>query len=443
MTALTVPPDLSQAFEVLVLSPGENRRWGLPFTWEGVPGIGKSARIRSMMKALGLPVITILGSIRDPSEFLGLPIPTRNDSGAWEVHNAPSHWSVLANELCLEYGGCVVFLDELKCCTAATQKALLRVVNEGTVGEYQLRTGVRFVMAQNPTEIAVEGRPLSAPLANRTGHGLFPCSVSDFCSFLESDDPDDEFVMSSSGSDLITQIALPDETGLLEPRLEPVRMGWSAAWARNRTLLSHFMQSSQSETGGEKSYHVLIHPPLQAREETPAWPSPRSWLLGLRALTTAQLLGYDDPELILWLLSSFVGVEPANMFLTYLQDNRIPKPAELLEAVAQAIHKPDGHDPAAYHWLWAPDATRSDELQLVLKVATEYVGTIEDDDLRQRHTRAAWQLLRDVAQLHVLDVVLDVTPNLSADNLQAFCSEQDLDWVGEISSEVGESWGAM
>jgi MoxR-like ATPase len=40
----------------------------------GDPGVGKSSAVRSIGEALGLPVKVVIASIREPSDFAGLPV---------------------------------------------------------------------------------------------------------------------------------------------------------------------------------------------------------------------------------------------------------------------------------------------------------------------------------------------------------------------------------
>src|SRR6201997_3904781 len=130
----------------------------VPVLLWGAPGTGKTSAIRAMAEAMNLPCETVIASIREPSDFAGLPVITDGT-----VHFAPPRW---AQRLAAAGTG-ILFLDELSTAPPAVQAALLRVVLERTVGDLTLPDDVAVVAAANPPEQAADGWDLSAPLANR------------------------------------------------------------------------------------------------------------------------------------------------------------------------------------------------------------------------------------------------------------------------------------
>src|SRR6202161_1878549 len=133
----------------------------VPVLLWGAPGTGKTSVIRAMADALGWPCETVIASIREPSDFAGLPVVVGED-----VRFAPPAW---ARRLA-EAGRGLLFLDELSTAPPAVQAALLRVVLERVVGDLDLPAEVAVVAAANPPEQAADGWDLSAPLANRLCH---------------------------------------------------------------------------------------------------------------------------------------------------------------------------------------------------------------------------------------------------------------------------------
>jgi MoxR-like ATPase len=133
----------------------------VPVLLWGAPGTGKTSAIRAMAQIMGLPCETVIASIREPSDFAGLPIVVGD-----EVRFAPPAW---ARRLA-EAGHGLLFLDELSTAPPAVQAALLRVVLERAVGDLMLPDAVAVVAAANPPEQAADGWDLSAPLANRLCH---------------------------------------------------------------------------------------------------------------------------------------------------------------------------------------------------------------------------------------------------------------------------------
>src|SRR5580693_4402825 len=140
----------------------------VPVLLWGAPGTGKTSAIRAMAEAMGLPCETVIASIREPSDFAGLPVVTGD-----VVRFAPPLWATRLAEA----GTGVLFLDELSTAPPAVQAALLRVVLERTVGDLVLPDDVAVVAAANPPEQAADGWDLSAPLANRFCHLDWPADA--------------------------------------------------------------------------------------------------------------------------------------------------------------------------------------------------------------------------------------------------------------------------
>src|SRR3712207_8358814 len=94
----------------------------------GAPGTGKTSVVRAMAGAAGWHCETVIASIREPSDFAGLPIVTGDRT---RVDFAPPRWAVALAEA----GEGVAFFDEISTAPPAVQAALLRVVLERTVGD--------------------------------------------------------------------------------------------------------------------------------------------------------------------------------------------------------------------------------------------------------------------------------------------------------------------
>jgi hypothetical protein len=99
-------------------------------------------------------VETVVGSIREASDFLGLPIEVDG-----QVRYAPPSW---AERLAKASKG-LLFLDELTTAAPSVQRAMLRILQEREVGEMALPSSVALVAAANPPAVAVDGWDLAAP----------------------------------------------------------------------------------------------------------------------------------------------------------------------------------------------------------------------------------------------------------------------------------------
>ena len=104
-------------------------RAGVAVCLWGDPGIGKSALIAAAAAADDVPCEIVIGSLREPSDFAGLPVVT--DDG---VRLEPPSW---AKRLQAAQAG-YLFLDELSTSPPAVQAAMLGVALERRIGDLVL-----------------------------------------------------------------------------------------------------------------------------------------------------------------------------------------------------------------------------------------------------------------------------------------------------------------
>src|SRR5258708_11689523 len=141
---------------------------GVPVVLWGSPGTGKTSVGRALAEDLDWPLEVVIGSIREPADFAGMPIVVNGG-----VRMAPPAWAIRL----AESGVGLLFLDELTTSPPAVQAAMLRVVLERVVGDLALPPGVRVVAAANPPEEAAEGWDLAPALANRLVHLDWPVNA--------------------------------------------------------------------------------------------------------------------------------------------------------------------------------------------------------------------------------------------------------------------------
>lgn len=273
-----------------------------PLLWGG-PGIGKSALVEGVAAARRVRCETVIGSLRDPADFGGLPVITdtgvRFEPPAWALRLQQAATTEPADDAEHVRGG-LLFLDELSTSAPAVQAAMLSVIFGHRVGDLSLPRSVAIVAAANPPEHAAGGWDLAAPLANRLMH------------LHVTADPD------TWVTGMMTGFALP------APRTVHVRS--RARTATARAQIAAFIRTRPG----------LLHAfPADAAATGQAWPSPRTWAMTADVLA---VLPEQDADARLAAATGLVGDGPAIELVTWLAEADLPDPAAVLA------------DPAAVAW---------------------------------------------------------------------------------------------
>jgi MoxR domain in the MoxR-vWA-beta-propeller ternary systems len=257
----------------------------VPVLLWGAPGTGKTSVIRAMAAGLGWPCETVIASIREPSDFAGLPVVVGEG-----VRFAPPAW---ARRLA-EAGRGLLFLDELSTAPPAVQAALLRVVLERVVGDLELPAEVAVVAAANPPEQAADGWDLSAPLANRLCHlawDVDPRAVADGLA-----------------------------GGWAEPQVPVLPEDWTAELGLALALVAAFLHARPA---------LACAAPSAADAAGRGWPSPRTWEMAARLWAASGSAGAGEETrsaLVCGAIGDGAGVE----FLAWLAEMDLPDPEVVL-----------------------------------------------------------------------------------------------------------------
>jgi MoxR-like ATPase len=341
--------DTKKIIHAALFTPGPKNTWGLPLLFEGRPGTGKTAIIEQIAEQAGLHMEVIIGSIREPSDFGGLPIlhdgRTKLAAPAWAFR-------------CQEAKRAVIFGDELNTAMPSVQAAWLRIATDRVVGELALPGTVRILGAQNAVGESAGGWDLAPPLANRFGH-------------ITWDVPEAmEWV----------QWLLGGSTGENAPK--PVDAEKTEAWVTEAFPLA-YAKAKGLVAGFVRAQPMLLHkqPQPGSPEASKAWPSPRTWELFTRALAGADVHRLDDVDTDVF-TSAFVGTAAAASFEKYRAEADLPNPEDVLEGKVKFKHDPK----------------RLDRTQAVLGACAALITGAKDRAKQAGRADVLWTLIGEVAK---------------------------------------------
>lgn len=282
---------------VALVTPSPQGYMGVPVLVWGMPGTGKSTFISQLARA-DFPVVTLIASIHDPTDFSGLPMLERG-----RMRFAPPAWA----EVFERAGQGILFLDELTTAPPAVQAALLRLVLERKLGSLELPRGVRVVAAANPPDIAAAGWELSLPLANRFVHLKWELDGNAYYRALEE------------GFGRVQYNLQVDQR-----QHEQRKQYWTA-------VVANFLRRNPQ----------MAH--TEPAEGEYAFASPRTWDYAIALMAACDLLGLHpdkttsaEAEVFLNLIQGCVGKGAATAFVQHLRQMRMPDPEAVLQG-KQAI----------------------------------------------------------------------------------------------------------
>jgi hypothetical protein len=287
---MAVMPKGAEELLIALQTPSPKGHMGIPALLWGAPGEGKSSFVESLRRD-DFPVVTLIASIHDPTDFSGLPVHLNG-----QVRFAPPEWTFAFDET----GQGILFLDELTTAPPSVQAALLRVILERKVGFRPLPKGVRVVAAANPPDQVVGGWELSPPLRNRFVHIRWALSGEIYRKALRE--------------------------GFGQPSLPAIDPDAHAEAEKFwRRMVEVFLR---------RYPHLAKTNPS---DEEYAFASPRTWDFAIALMASCDLLGkapkpgQKGSEVFLNLVEGCVGKGAAVAFAHFLQTLRLPDPDEVLD----------------------------------------------------------------------------------------------------------------
>jgi MoxR-like ATPase len=262
-------------------------RANIPTLLWGDPGVAKTATITAFGEASGLHVETVVGSVREATDFMGLPF---EDDGT--VKYTALSWA----RRCAEADRALLFFDELTTAPPSVQRAMLRILQERVVGEFQLPETVSIVAAANPASVAVDGWDLPAPIANRLMHVDWKMDTDGWLTGV------------MTGFEGVTPQAIDEVLGAGDDVHRVQVRAKVTTFLRNRPDLLHKMPTD----------------PVLAGK---GWPSPRSWTNAMSVL--GELDPTDDDAAMLALVGC-VGEGAATEYLAWAATTDLYDPDAVL-----------------------------------------------------------------------------------------------------------------
>lgn len=265
-----------------------------PVVQTGIPGIGKTFGVEDeIVHQRHGYLVTVIGSIREPSDIAGWPYRTPDG-----VKLDAPYYAKLATQAYEsgDYPIVAIHFDELRRVVPATQNAILRVFLERVVGDVQLPAEIRMLASSNSASDG--GWPLESALANRLGH-----------------------IDVQVDHDLFQRGFITNSFRLLAP-MEPT---YTERLAGERAGIAAFLK--------HRSDLLLDYPKDDERRDGP-WPSPRSWDMAAHVLSTTDP---SERNLRLNVIATAVSTPVAVEYLNWQEAQDLPDPAEVLSGKVKDI----------------------------------------------------------------------------------------------------------
>lgn len=317
----------------------------IPFMLVGDSGIGKTEGLADMCRAIALAVnMRYVGEIwsgpqLQAEDASGLPVP---DLEAGNTRLLPMRLGAK----CIEAGAGCLAIDEFGSITNSQEAAFLNLIHGGKLGELTLDYNIALGAMMNPSDIAANGRDLSAPAANRFAWFTWELPSTMWVDFMRG------------GKGLTAHV-------------QPVPRNWHEHIRWAKALIASYIQRNPEQLHNRP-------PPHKAGQ---AWQSPRSWTNAAYLLAACRSVGAGPTsDLAALAVESCVGEGAAQAFVAWVVNMNLPDPEELLA------------DPENAHRL-LPE--RNDQKAVAMEALAVAAQDQQNKKYRQRW-EDAWKILGPV-----------------------------------------------
>jgi MoxR-like ATPase len=341
-----------------LFTPMSKDRWGLPLLFWSNPGEGKTSVIEEVCADFGLPCTVLSPGEMGEGAFGVIPVPDK--SGV--IKYPPPEWTLNHDDK-----GGVVIIDEMSSTPPALQPPLLGLLFARRIGGKTLSGRTRVIGAANPPEVAAGGFDLAPPVANRCGHINWSAP---------SPEEHGAYMMRGSTG------GREDNTKQFDAEVEERRVlsTWPDAWAWAVGLETAWLRRKPSAKNA--------CPKANDPKASKAWPSDRSWENATRALAAARVHGLSEVSRDEF-VASFIGSAHANEWFTFIQEQDLPDPGDVLDGRSHFKH----------------ERARLDRTAAVIGSCVSLVSPLNAAKRDQRAV-AMWSLVGELAQDKTLTDVL-------------------------------------
>jgi hypothetical protein len=273
----------------------------VPVMLVGAPGTGKTETVRALAKKLGYKLLTVIGSMMDPTDIVGLPKGEKvgvaeDGQDIFATVNLSPHWQATI----LKEKKVILFLDEFSNTSGATRASMLTMLQNREFPNGQVMPKETIVMgAMNPTDQAADGYELDSPTTNRI---LFIVWKTTHESWYEG-------MSTAWGKDV-----------------SPEELSWKrriVSFIRDEPGYLHRDNSNPATT---EAFGVNNNDPSEMEVLRYAWASRRSWDNLSRVLAFAP----DDNSVQDEIARGLVGYSAASAFRDWLRKNNEFSVADIL-----------------------------------------------------------------------------------------------------------------